>query len=147
MLRIVLLAIGIIAYSANGALADHPTERIGFEVVLPQSPDEVSGPKPIPEHVTAHVTVLEFDHDIWCPACGVPVRDQLRYLPGVFSVELELRKGTASITFDPEIISARVLQHAADDYGFPAKILLDVPVGNSACDFEPPLSKQVARER
>lgn len=57
-----------------------------------------------------------------CAACPLTVRKILRRVPGVADATVDLRAGTAEITFDPDRVQPDALAKAVTGAGFPASV-------------------------
>ena len=58
-----------------------------------------------------------------CATCPITVRQAMRRVDGVHSVEVDFTAKTATATYDPTVTSAAVVAEASDSVGFPAKII------------------------
>lgn len=69
-----------------------------------------------PGHATLHVEKMD------CAACPITVRKALERVPGVLKAEVDYRRKTAQVAFDPARTSPEALTRATADAGYPSTI-------------------------
>jgi len=58
-----------------------------------------------------------------CGTCPIVVHKALERVPGVSATAIDLKKKTATVTFDPDKVTAARLARATTEAGFPSKLI------------------------
>lgn len=69
-----------------------------------------------PGHATLHVEKMD------CAACPITVRKALERVPGVLKADVDYRRKTARVVFDPTRTKPEALTRATADAGYPSTV-------------------------
>lgn len=67
-------------------------------------------------------TVLLQVQKMTCETCPIVVRKALEHLPGVQEVHVDFRLKTATVRFDPDMVTPELLSTATANAGFPSMV-------------------------
>ena len=57
-----------------------------------------------------------------CELCPLTVRKALEKTPGVAKAQVDFTKKTATVTFDPDVVSVTVLTQSTTNAGYPSTV-------------------------
>ena len=72
--------------------------------------------------VSSAATAIFDIQNMTCAACPITVNKAMSRVEGVKNVEIDFKKKTALVTFDPAIASVELIGEASTSIGYPATI-------------------------
>ncbi len=87
---------------------------------LSSSTIAIAGPD---EQAQEEVTQVYIVEKMTCGTCPITVKTAMKRLEGVISVAVDLDSETATVVYNPDVVSADEIGAASTDVGFPASVL------------------------
>jgi periplasmic mercuric ion binding protein len=85
---------------------------------------------PAQAQATAQTTVFAVEN-MTCELCPITVRTAMERVPGVTFVTVDFEAKTATVTYDPTIVTIEAIAATSTNVGYPAHVLApDLGAGN-----------------